>query len=39
MRDAGMETIQVKKFIWPITKEQKDMYQRILSRVLAGARV
>lgn len=36
MRDAGMEAIQVKHFPWPITKQQRDMYQQILPKVLAG---
>lgn len=36
MRDAGMKTVQVKKFSWPFTKEQKYAYQRMLPRILAG---
>ena len=36
MRDAGMETIQVKHFPWPFTKQQRDMCQQILPKVLAG---
>ncbi len=35
MRDAGIETVQVKKFPWPITKAQRDTYQLILPGILA----
>ena len=36
MRDADVEGVQVKCFPWPFTKEQKEMYRRLLPNVLAG---
>lgn len=36
MRDAGLEAVQVKRFAWPFTKQQRDMYQWLLPKILAG---
>ena len=36
MRDVGLETVQVKRLAWPFTKQQRDMYQWLLPRILAG---
>ena len=36
MRDAGMMTVEVKRFPWPFTENQRHMYQSLLPRVLDG---
>lgn len=36
MRDAGLEAVQVKRFAWPFTIQQRDMYQSLLPKILAG---
>lgn len=36
MRAAGLQAVQVKRFAWPFTKQQRDMYQWFLPKILAG---
>ena len=36
MRDVGMMTVEVKRFQWPFTENQRHMYQSLVPRVLDG---